>query len=145
MTARTFKTKEAAAKKLALALGMKGAAGGWIYRPRIDYLVLSGAGSVPAKWRGSHVYRSWAEFVRNYGGSLAETDAGRWYVCDAAARYEAAKAASSEVYAKMLAALARGDEVAAAEYRARHEGWKVRVFAAYDLAFGATVKVPVAA
>lgn len=137
-TGQTFANDLDALKKLALALGMKGAAGGWIYKPKPEHLTISGAGTVPNEWYGHHVTQSWRSLARRWGNRIGQTESGRFYVIGAKALYEDVKAKSSTAYAELLAAMADGAPEATVELlRARHEGWKVRVFAAHELAYGA--------
>lgn len=141
MAGQTFKNERDAVRKLALAMGYKGAAGGWIYRPRAEHLTVealhSGSGgAVPAEWLGHHVCMSWDTWTARYGARLAVNDDGRFYVERAEELYDANRVESSKVYAAMLDAMADGDTEKADLLRARHEGWKLRVFAAYDLARG---------
>lgn len=146
---RTFKNADDAMRALALAEGYKGAAGGWIYRPPIEFLAIkpghsADRGSVPHEWFGSHVVQSWTAFFdrSNYVARLGVTDDGRFYVKDAEKLYEQVKEWSGNTYAKLLDALADDEVEKAAKLRAMHEGWKVRVFAAFELARGGTVKLP---
>jgi hypothetical protein len=132
----TFKTGRDAAKKLALAFGIKGAAGGWLYKPRAEHLGISGGGDVPAEWAGCHLYQGWWRFEGRYGSWIAENEDGRYYIAGAERIYDANRAESGKVYAKFLDALADGREAEAETLKARHEGYKLRVFAAYDLAYG---------
>lgn len=146
---RTFKSADEAMRALALAEGYKGSAGGWIYRPSIADLPIkpghsAAGGAVPNEWRGTHVCQSWVTFFsrKNYYTRIGVTDDGRFYVKDAAKLLEENKSKSSAAYSQYLVALSNGDEAEATRLRARHEGWKVRVFAAYELANGGTVKLP---
>ncbi len=150
MNERTFKTQDAAMRALALAEGYKGSAGGWIYRPRIEHLPIKPGhsaqhGSVPAEWLGTHVTQSWKSFFARsrYAARIGETAEGRFYVLRADELAETLKIKTNSAYAEYLASLAEGSPTAL--LKAKVDGWKVRLFAAYELAYGGTVKIPKAA
>jgi hypothetical protein len=137
-TPKSFASHEAAVKALARALGYRGAAGGWIYRPLPEFAELgtghsAQGGTVPSEWAHAHVCQGWGAFERRVGWKVIEVEGRFTFDRAELGRFlEETRGKARAAYAKYLDHLADGS-ASADMWKARFEGLRNREHALYDL------------